>query len=563
MLQESFEIKSYLSEKAEMLNELLNKGDNILLVSPTDSGKTRAIINYARQNPQRRIAILCPTQALVDNLKEDCDLPAGYGKEWSKTTRFCNLIVTTYDSIQFFERNRFDAIFIDEAHYLAQAGIYRVKALEFMMNLYCQKILVTATPNVIERLDGYKRIEFYKYSKPKEISIYNQNDNEINIAHTLIKNRNLNNLLILRINNKDALDTIHERHPDLVVSKIYSDKEQVVIKGQDEEAFKKLKKGMISKTTEVVLATSIIDCGISLEVHRDVDCYAISSNGVINPIDAIQLSARVRSHSEYKMHLNIVGSFDFYSKIELPINSVKGKQQFEIMANEYNMLSKLFIFDYIELLGAYNITVWEKQPMKRLVRIISKKSRSYISIAKNFSSSGNFEEVEDLLKNYNYSHWLDVIAGDENIGFKDDSKHTRVYTDLIEAIECGIPFKFFVKDKYYRDTFKMLKYCVDNYWRENSTDFKAFLGNLISAYRSKDVKTSLPLESYSNLTEQEKNASKQLANLLFKTSKPWKSNSKTFSIKPYDSDVENFVNCLVSDSGKKIKDLMNYKMKTQ
>ena len=60
MSTKPLEIKNYLSEKLELLRELLNKGEDTLLVSPTDSGKTRAIITYAKQNPQRRIAILCP-----------------------------------------------------------------------------------------------------------------------------------------------------------------------------------------------------------------------------------------------------------------------------------------------------------------------------------------------------------------------------------------------------------------------------------------------------------------------------------------------------------------------
>ena len=55
---------------------------------------------------------------------------------------------------------------------------------------------------------------------------------------------------MLRINNKEILDTIHEKYPDLVITKIYSDKEQVIIQGQDEEAFKNIKKGVISKSTQ-------------------------------------------------------------------------------------------------------------------------------------------------------------------------------------------------------------------------------------------------------------------------------------------------------------------------
>ena len=66
------------------------------------------------------------------------------------------------------------------------------------MKIECQKVLVTATPNIIERLEGFTRVEFVKETKPKEIKIYNQRDNEINIAATLIKNRNPENLLMLK-----------------------------------------------------------------------------------------------------------------------------------------------------------------------------------------------------------------------------------------------------------------------------------------------------------------------------------------------------------------------------
>jgi hypothetical protein len=562
MLIKPLEIKNYLSEKLELLNELLNKGEDTLLVSPTDSGKTRAIITYAKQNPQRRIAILCPTQALVDNLKQDCDIPAGYGKKWVLAARFYNLLVTTYDSIQFFEENRFDAIFIDEAHYLAQAGIYRVKALEYMMKIECQKVLVTATPNVIERLEGFTRVEFIKETKPKEIKIYNQRDNEINIAATLIKNRNPENLLMLRINNKEILDFIHERYPDLVITKIYSDKEQVIIQGQDEEAFKNIKKGVISKSTQLVLTTSIMDCGISLEVNRDVDCYAISCGNVINPIDAVQLSARVRSNSGFRMHLSIIGHFDDYSTVPFPINQVKGKQQFELMATEYEMLSKLFIYDYIELLNSYNIKVDEKKPLANLVRFNGKSGRSSISIAKNFGASSKYPEIEDLAKSYGYSDWLEVIKGDLSEGYKENTEYVRIFTELIEAIEYGISFKFFIKDKYYRDVLTKLKYCLDNYWKDNSREFKEFIDLLIEAYRSNAKKVSLSLKLFSELTTQEKDAIKHLTKFMFKTSKVWKTDTKAFAKTNYDSDVDNFILILTDDNRFNIKYLQRAKSKS-
>ena len=50
MSSKLLEIKNYLSEELKLLSELLNKGEDTLLVSPTDSGKTRAIINLTDDN---------------------------------------------------------------------------------------------------------------------------------------------------------------------------------------------------------------------------------------------------------------------------------------------------------------------------------------------------------------------------------------------------------------------------------------------------------------------------------------------------------------------------------
>ena len=76
-----------------------------------------------------------------------------------------------------------------------------------------------------------------------------------------------------------------------------------------------------------------------------------------------------------------------------------------------------------------------------------------------------------------------------------------------------------------------LKYCVDNYWRDNSKEFKEFIDLLIAGYRSNEKKVSISLKLFSGLTTQEKDAVKQLAKLMFRTSKnKWNSESKAFTI---------------------------------
>ena len=131
----------------------------------------------------------------------------------------------------------------------------------------------------------------------------------------------------------------------------------------------------------------------------------------------------------------------------------------------------------------------------------------------------------------------------------------RIFSELIEAIEYGISFKFFIKDKYYRDTLTKLKYCVDNYWKDNSKEFKEFLDLLIETYRGNEKKFSLSLKLFSELTTQEKDAVKQLAKLMFKSNNKWNSESKTFNNSDVDSDIENFIIIMTDNSRFNIKHL--------
>ena len=124
---------------------------------------------------------------------------------------------------------------------------------------------------------------------------------------------------------------------------------------------------------------------------------------------------------------------------------------------------------------------------------------------------------------------------------------------MIEAIEYGISFKFFIKDKYYRDTLTKLKYCVDNYWKDNSKDFKEFIDLLIEAYRSNENKVSISLKLFSELTIQEQDAVKQLAKLMFKSNSKWNLESKTFNNSFIDSDIENFIIIMTDNSRFNIK----------
>ena len=94
---------------------------------------------------------------------------------------------------------------------------------------------------------------------------------------------------------------------------------------------------------------------------------------------------------------------------------------------------------------------------------------------------------------------------------------------------------------------------MDNYWKDNSKEFKEFIDLLIAGYRSNEKKVSISLKLFSELTTQEKDAVKQLAKLMFKSNNKWNSESKTFNNRVVDSDIENFVIIMTDNSRYNVK----------
>ena len=130
----------------------------------------------------------------------------------------------------------------------------------------------------------------------------------------------------------------------------------------------------------------------------------------------------------------------------------------------------------------------------------------------------------------------------------------RIYiSPIIITLVDLYSFKFFIKDKYYRDNLTKLKYCVDNYWKDNSKEFKEFIDLLIAGYRGNEKKVSISLKLFSELTTQEKDAVKQLAKLMFKSNCKWNLESKTFNNSFIDSDIENFIVIMTDNSRFNIK----------
>ena len=97
-----FTIETRLGEyKKEVYSFIKTEVKEKLLVAPTGTWKTYTIIQFAKDNPDLKLALLCPTQSLVKNIGQDyTDVPCGFGIDFLDYNRFTNFIVTTYDSIE-------------------------------------------------------------------------------------------------------------------------------------------------------------------------------------------------------------------------------------------------------------------------------------------------------------------------------------------------------------------------------------------------------------------------------------------------------------------------------
>ena len=491
-----YTIDKYIGEFQTNINSFINK--NILrqlLGAPTGTGKTFAIIRYADANPHKKIVLLCPYQSLVDNIQKDNpDLTCGYGAEFLSYNKTSNFIVTTYDSIEKIED--VDLYIVDEAHLLCSHSSFR-DVIPMIFQTQTKVLFITATPEIIEDLfPKYNNkdyiLEFDIHRTRKDVRIFT---GKYIVKHTIkdiiTNNLNPSKTILIRVNSKSVIDDIMQTFKPSLKDKIaciYSDEDNVLYKNQDKEKIRELKKGKISDL-DFILCTSIFDVGLSFEVDRDVQCYAVSQDNrcMPNAIDMVQLLARVRENSGYNMDLTIIGNYGDYELKNNTFENYKSKAQLcNEMAHRYEQYSQLSFDTYIGILNYYKIDVTEIQTLGFKSHPIKMASRlSDTTIAKNFNSfPSEYAVICSNLRCIGKSHLIDLITGDERIqGVKNNANVQRVYNILFDATKLGIDFSLFMREQFSVKKYNLLEEVTTNY----SIDKRDIYSNLIRGIYSKDA----------------------------------------------------------------------------
>jgi hypothetical protein len=471
-------VDRFIGEFQSDINNFIDKDSNRqLIVAPTGTGKTTAIIQYANNNPRKKIALLCPSRALVDNIKKDNpNLTCGYGAEFLSENKHSYFIVTTYDSIE--KIPDVDLFVVDEGHVLSPHSSFR-EVVVSVIETKVKSVMITATPEVIEDLfpadNNEDSVLEFKINRPLEdVKIYSQ---KYNVKKTIIdiinNNKGNKNTVLIRVNSKKIIDEVIETlKPALKdrIAFIYSDEDNVLNEGQNIDKVNELKEGKILDI-DFVLCTSIYDAGLSFEVDRDIDCYAVSQDNrcMPNPVNMVQLLARVRGGSGYKMSLTIIGNYGDYELKSQPIPDYDSKTQLcNELAHRFEQYTKISFDVYEGILRNYNISVTEIQKLglkESRVRMASRMSDT--EIAKNFNSFPKmYAKIKSNLEYKSEGKQIQLITGDEIItNAKNTPNVQRVNNILFSAVKKGIDFRLFIEESFSAKRFKAIEYLIDRYSR--------------------------------------------------------------------------------------------------
>ncbi|MBK5208737.1 MAG: DEAD/DEAH box helicase [Flavobacteriaceae bacterium] len=303
----SLKIWEYVSEQ---LPEILNYADKykrICLRAETGGGKTTAFLKFFQINrPHQRILILAPLTVIVNQSKKKNEssvrLTGGSDPRDHLKAKVNLMVVATYEqgAKHLTDGNKFDYIVVDEVHNLITTNSYKrevISNLTQALNNCNSKIIgLTGTPSNMFKILGYKLINVYVGDQLK-VDVIQRPDNRSGFK--IIK-QHLNEVKgksIFRLNNIGVLKEIKD---DLIKSKKYKENEILVLHSDD--AIKKsadfkllIEKEAFKDNIKIILTTSLIDEGLSIEQEGFSDVVFIEDSYNPNPEGVKQFFARFRN----------------------------------------------------------------------------------------------------------------------------------------------------------------------------------------------------------------------------------------------------------------------------
>ena len=259
----------------------------IIASAETGTGKTTAFVKeFHKHRPSKRLIILAPLTAIVDQIKAENDTVISLTGKSSPSdhtkAKTASLVVATYEQgyKHLKDHNTFDYVVIDEVHNLITANSYKsetITNLTYVLESY-RVIGLTGTVNILFKAIGYKLINIKKESQIKvDVNFIIDNRPPLKIALQHLKN--VQGKCILRVNSRSvAKDIVIE----LIELGTYTEDEILTLNSDNNIKNSKDYKNLISegefdKKKRLVLTTSIIDEGLSIEQEGFTDVVFIET----------------------------------------------------------------------------------------------------------------------------------------------------------------------------------------------------------------------------------------------------------------------------------------------
>ena len=284
---EALPIKDYVSEKIESILDSADINKKIVASAETGTGKTTAFVKeFHKHRPSKRLIILAPLTAIVDQIKAENDTVISLTGKSSPSdhtkAKTASLVVATYEQgyKHLKDHNTFDYVAIDEVHNLITANSYKsetITNLTYVLESY-RVIGLTGTVNILFKAIGYKLINIKKESQIKvDVNFIIDNRPPLKIALQHLKN--VQGKCILRVNSRSVAEDIAI---EIIKLGAYTKDEILTLNSdnniKNSKDFKNLiSEGEFDKKKRLVLTTSIIDEGLSIEQEGFTDVVFIET----------------------------------------------------------------------------------------------------------------------------------------------------------------------------------------------------------------------------------------------------------------------------------------------
>ena len=336
----NFQIEKYVTEKLDLLKTYLTRYPKLLLQSPTDTGKTTAIIElsqdalFYKTAGIESIILALPRLFLCEQLKEKFKKETGVtpsvidGKASFIDIREAHqskVIICTYDSLKKLENHLKDSLLvIDELHLLTDDAGFRseVTAKAFELIPKAKRVLgLTATPN-FEMCIGMQLDEKYvpndirnaldftlckvslTKNQTKKLQLNCYSESRINAVTAYAENivQGSEKAAVL-LNDVKVLETVSE-----VINSKYSPDIATILSSKkaaynvENPTYQAIVKGeAVPDENRLFLGTNILTAGVSLN-------FAVENLAVFGSLDSrtiTQFSARPRLQGEINKSLQV------------------------------------------------------------------------------------------------------------------------------------------------------------------------------------------------------------------------------------------------------------------